>query len=97
MALFFKRFKGKNLSDEAYIQYLYRILMDREADSTGLNDWLKVLKSGKSREHVFNGFADSEEFKALCEIMNLPAPKLRIVLDPGHDDACARNHPDLGF
>ena len=29
--------------------------------------------------------------------MNLPASKLRIVLDPGHDDACARNHPDLGF
>ena len=95
--VFSNEFKGKNLSDEAYIQYLYRILMDREADSTGLNDWLKVLKSGKSREHVFNGFADSEEFKALCEIMNLPAPKLRIVLDPGHDDACARNHPDLGF
>lgn len=25
------------------------------------------------------------------------AEPLRIVLDPGHDDICARNHPDLGF
>lgn len=25
------------------------------------------------------------------------ADPIRIVLDPGHDDICSRNHPDLGF
>lgn len=28
--------------------------------------WLNVLNQGQSREHVFNSFADSIEFKKLC-------------------------------
>ena len=40
--------------------------MDREADSAGLNAWVNVLKNGQSREHVFNGFADSNEFRKIC-------------------------------
>lgn len=95
--VFSGEFKGKQLSNEDYIRYLYRILMDREADSAGLSDWLSMMDNGASREDIFNGFADSPEFARLCEEMNLPEPPLRIVLDPGHDDICARNHPDLGF
>ena len=30
-------------------------------------EWQQVLSDGKSREHVFNGFADSKEFKKICE------------------------------
>ena len=64
--VFSDEFKKKNLSDEEYIRTLYRVFMDREADGDGLNAWLKVLRNGQSREHVFNGFADSNEFKEIC-------------------------------
>lgn len=95
--VFSEEYQSKNLSNEEYIRSLYRILMDREADALGLAQWMEVMSEGAGREEIFDGFADSEEFAGLCEQMNLPKPKLRIVLDPGHDDTCARNHPDLGF
>ena len=64
--VFSDEFKKKNLSDEDYIRTLYRVFMDREADGDGLNAWLRVLRNGQSREHVFNGFADSNEFREIC-------------------------------
>ena len=65
--VFSNEFKGKNLSDEDYVRTLYRVFMDREADNAGLESWLKVLREGESREHVFNGFADSPEFREICQ------------------------------
>ena len=65
--VFSNEFKSKNLSDEDYVKTLYRVFMDREADGAGLNSWVNVLRSGQSREHVFNGFADSPEFRELCQ------------------------------
>lgn len=64
--VFSNEFKSKNLSDTDFVKTMYRVFMDREADSAGLNAWVKVLQSGQSREHVFNGFADSNEFKKIC-------------------------------
>ena len=64
--VFSDEFIKKNLSDKEYVKTMYRVFMDREADPAGLDAWVKVLKSGKSREHVFNGFADSGEFKEIC-------------------------------
>lgn len=46
---------------------MYNVFMDREADEIGMQEWQQVLSDGKSREHVFNGFADSKEFKKICE------------------------------
>ena len=65
--VFSDEFKKKNLSDKEYVKVLYRVFMDREADSSGLNAWVKVLNEGRSRTHVFNGFADSNEFKKICD------------------------------
>lgn len=64
--VFSEEFKKKNLSDTEYVKTLYRVFMDREADGAGLDAWVKVLKNGQSREHVFNGFADSVEFREIC-------------------------------
>lgn len=64
--VFSAEFKNKKLSNEEFVKTMYRVFMDREADPAGLDAWVKVLKSGKSREHVFNGFADSGEFKEIC-------------------------------
>lgn len=64
--VFSNEFKSKNLSDTDYVKTLYRVFMDREADGAGLSAWINVLESGQSREHVFNGFADSPEFQEIC-------------------------------
>ena len=64
--VFSEEFKKKNLSDTEFVKTMYRVFMDREADGAGLNAWVKVLQSGQSREHVFNGFADSNEFREIC-------------------------------
>ena len=64
--VFSQEFLKKNLSDEEYIRVLYRVFMDREADGPGVSAWKKVLNEGKSREHVFDGFADSIEFRDIC-------------------------------
>ena len=46
--------------------YKRQVFMNREADEAGLSAWVNVLGEGQSREHVFNGFADSPEFQELC-------------------------------
>ena len=65
--MFSREFEKKELSDEDFIKTMYNVFMDREADEIGMQEWQQVLSDGKSREHVFNGFADSKEFKKICE------------------------------
>jgi len=64
--VFSPEFKNKNYCNEHYVKQLYRAFMGREADDGGLNTWVSLLESGKTREFVFNGFSQSEEFKNLC-------------------------------
>ena len=64
--LFSDEFVNRYLSDTDYVAILYRVFMDREGDSEGLNAWVQALNQGKSRTHVFNGFADSAEFQEIC-------------------------------
>lgn len=64
--VFSNEFQSKNLSNEDFVKTMYRVFMDREADSAGLSSWVNVLAQGQSRWHVFNGFADSPEFQKIC-------------------------------
>lgn len=63
---FSDEFKNKNLSDEAYVDVLYKVMFDREADQGGKENWLSVLQNGMSREYVYRGFSDSDEFSNVC-------------------------------
>ncbi len=54
----------KGLSDSDYIDMLYRLCMDREADPEGKAGWLNSLKE-ETREQVFWGFANSNEFEEI--------------------------------
>lgn len=65
--VFSNEFQAKNLSNEDFVKTMYRVFMDREADSAGLSAWINVLTKGQSRWHVFNGFADSPEFQEICK------------------------------
>lgn len=46
---------------------LYRTMFGREADEGGLRGWLSDMENGMSREYVFRGFAESQEFTNLCD------------------------------
>lgn len=55
-----------NLSNDEYVNRLYRTFFDREGDASGKSYWLSQLNSGVSRESVLNGFVISDEFGAVC-------------------------------
>jgi len=64
---FSKEFLEHNYSDEEYLTLLYRTMMDREPDSSGMSYWKEVLNTGVSRKYVFRGFCESKEFTEICE------------------------------
>jgi len=62
----FKQRYGENVSDSAYVNTLYKNVLDRDADTSGLNYWLGQLNSGaETRYEVLLGFSESIENKAL--------------------------------
>ena len=69
--VFSKELNDKNLDDEEFVKILYKGLFDREADDVGLHDWINWLNSGKSRQEVFWGFTNSDEFHKLVNSFGL--------------------------
>jgi len=54
-----------DLSDNtAFLEQLYQNVLNRVADSAGLNHWLGLMNQGLSRVEVVDGFANSAEFTA---------------------------------
>ena len=45
---------------------LYRTILGRTGDKTGISNWVTKLNQGSSRELVANGFLFSNEFKGQC-------------------------------
>lgn len=64
--LFSDEFTARNVSDEQYVDILYRVFLGREADASGREYWLEKLRNGMSRLYVMNGFSASEEFAMIC-------------------------------
>ena len=65
--VFSQEYTKKRTSDEEYIKMLYQVFMNRTADAVGLNYWKDYLNQGLSREYVFKGFVESNEFKSICQ------------------------------
>ncbi len=63
---FSEELKLRNLSDEDYVELLYRVFLARKPDEAGKADWVLKLKNGMSREYVMNGFSASPEFTEIC-------------------------------
>lgn len=61
--IFSNEFKGKNLSNDEYVECMYRSLFGRNSDSVGKSKWLAYMDNGMTREQVFKGFTGSQEFK----------------------------------
>ncbi len=58
--------KNRNLSDAEFVELLYQVMMNRSFDEGGRQYWLDSLTNGVSREFVYRGFAESQEFSNLC-------------------------------
>lgn len=66
--IFSQEFQNKGLSDEDYVEYLYKAFFDRASDAAGKAYWLNRMHTqGYNREAVFNGFVGSTEFDNLCK------------------------------
>ena len=62
----FKQRYGENISDSTYVNTLYKNVLERDADTGGLNYWLGQLNSGtETRYEVLLGFSESNENKGL--------------------------------
>lgn len=64
-------FTGKKLSNTEYVQTLYKTLLRRSADTSGLNNYVARLNAGASRITICNEIMNSTEFKALCKSLNI--------------------------
>ncbi len=56
----------KGLGEQEYLTLLYRSLMGREPDQSGMNTWLGEYEKGVSKRYVTQGFLYSTEFNRLC-------------------------------
>ncbi len=57
----------KNLSNEEFVNVLYRAMMGREADVAGRTGWVNELNNGYlTRSQVTKAFVESTEFTNIC-------------------------------
>ena len=61
------------LSDQEFIDLVYRGLLDRVPDSSGSAYWLSQLSDGKTREYILSNFIRSGEFGNICESYGIEA------------------------
>jgi len=60
-----QEFANRGLSDDAYVDTLYRTFFDREPDEGGKASWLEAMANGASRQDVLDGFLGAQEFANL--------------------------------
>lgn len=63
---FSDEFKQKRLSNEEYVDILYHVMFDRNGAENERKYWTDKLEIGMSREYVYTGFANSDEFMRVC-------------------------------
>ena len=66
-----REFASMNLNYYNYVETMYWGLFDRKADAVGLESWVNKLMSGFEFIDIFNGFADSQEFRKLAASFGL--------------------------
>ena len=64
--VFSEEFINKGYDNKTYVDYLYRIMLGREADESGELYWIEKMDSGVSKEAVFDSFVHSQEFQNIC-------------------------------
>jgi len=88
---------NRNLTNDQFIDILYRLMLGRASDPAGKEDWMKYLEDGNSRHALFNNFVATTEFERICRDHGVtrgtsPLSPVNptqlagriIFLDPGH-------------
>ncbi len=71
--IFSPEYVSLNTTDDKFVDDLYTMFMGRQAETEGKEFWLTQLANGMTRQNVFMGFANSEEFYNVCVDCNIPA------------------------
>ncbi len=79
--VFSSEYKDKHVSNDVFVQTMYRTILGREGDATEIAYWADMLNYTNTREHVFNGFLFSPEFIAKCAEINAPLGRKIATLD----------------
>jgi hypothetical protein len=48
-------------NDEEFLRFLYRFILNREADESGLMQWMDNLEKGMKKEDIIKYFINSNE------------------------------------
>ena len=67
--IFSGEFQEKLPGNEEFIRILYRLYFDREPGTEELAGWVEMLGNGATLDVIVNGFAASDEFKAIVNGM----------------------------
>ena len=67
--VFSPEFQEKLPGNEEFIRILYRLYFDRVPGAEELSVWVQMLEGGASLEEIVDGFAGSDEFKAIVNEM----------------------------
>ncbi|MCQ2483107.1 MAG: DUF4214 domain-containing protein [Clostridia bacterium] len=62
-----QEFQDNNYDNATYTEKMYNMLLGRESDAEGKAYWVEKLDNGESKEDIFYGFSNSQEFFNLCE------------------------------
>ena len=66
--LFSEECLNRNMDDASYINALYHIFFNRDADPTGFDVWANALAQGTSRQEVMMNFVNSVEWANICAL-----------------------------
>lgn len=64
-------FEACDLSDDAFIMVLYRVMFNRVPSADELNNWTAALAADTTRTQVIDAFLNSAEFDAVCDKYDL--------------------------
>ncbi|MBQ8983570.1 MAG: DUF4214 domain-containing protein [Lachnospiraceae bacterium] len=65
--VFSQEFIDQKVTDEDFVERMYKTMLGRGSDPSGKAHWLEVLNIGYSRRYVLARFVASQEFANICD------------------------------
>lgn len=71
--IFSDEYIGMQTSDKQFVTDCYTMFMGRQPDDSGYEYWCNQMANGLSRDRLFAGFANSDEFYDICSNYGITA------------------------
>ncbi|MCQ2531286.1 MAG: DUF4214 domain-containing protein [Saccharofermentans sp.] len=104
--LFSAEFLNKDISNEDFVEILYKVFFNRASDAQGKQTWLNELANGASKQDVIMGFINAPEWANTCLVYGVPSGSIAgatITVEPNDYikdfvirlyDKCLNRYPD---